>query len=421
MTPEDLSLQRQFRYLEWAALILTAGAQFVWTCAVVKYDELIAVSYLLLLLIFVVAIYTPGTVQWRFIHLICQTLLIAAASALGAHHFVYLYLYLLAAKAALLLPRTQMITVAVLLAISHIFAGQFAQYALQHMHVHRHPVPAYYRSFILEGQAALYFIISLITVTFLGRLLLAERKSMSAEKRLAKEVEKSAVKLERARIARDIHDGLGSTLTNLRIRLELALKLFDEPEASSKVLPLLKLCQDAAGTALTDVRRALRAERDGDFNLKQAVTGLVRQVNQESDLKINVRFDDISLPLAVQHQIFSIIQECLTNVYKHSSADRVEIVLTQKNELASLAVRDNGKGFDLSVDNPGFGLQGLRERAQTIGATIKISSDLGEGTDILVSFPIAASNSEKLAGHDPSDKSGQSRRFEESQGQQASL
>jgi signal transduction histidine kinase len=389
IVPEDFSLQKRFRYLEWLAILLAAGAQLMWTLAAVKLDYFIQASFFFLILTFIVSAFTPQTQRWQVIQLIGQTLLITISGALGAHHFVYLYLYVIAAKAALFLPRAQMLAIGIFLAASHILAGRFAVYALNHIHIHRHPEIAYYRSIILEGQTTLYLIIALITVIFLGRILSAERKSLSTEQSLIQKIEDLAVRLERARIARDIHDGLGSTLTSLRIRLELVLKFLEERK-SKEALELLTWCQNSAGSALAEVRRAVRAENDRDLNLRQAVAELADQINEQGALKVNAHLNEISLSLSVQHQLFKIIQECLTNASKHSSATHLEITLKQNDGIVCLCVRDNGNGFDVTSSNSGFGLKSLRERAQTIGAAIKIESRIGEGTDVFVQFSAIA-------------------------------
>lgn len=389
---EDFSLLQRFRYLEWAALFLTAIAQLMWSCAAVRFDSLIAISFIFLALAFVSSSFTPTTTRWQFIHLIGQTAIITVSSALGAHHFLYLYLYVLGAKAAILLPRNQMLIIGALLALSHIISGQIALYAGQHLHVHYRPEAAYYRLIIVEGQSWVYLIISLVTVMFLGRMLVRERKSRSAEESLAEEVEKLAVKLERARIARDIHDGLGHTLTSLRIQLELVLKQIEcgNPESASE---LLMRCQDAAGASLNEVRRAVKAEKTGDFNLQQAVTDLVDQIRREDALTFDIQLHDLGLPLMLQHQIFGIIKECLTNVRKHSYASHVAITLSQEDGQASLCVLDNGKGFEVESFNSGFGLKGIRERAEAIGGTTSIESDAENGTEILCRFPVIAGKS----------------------------
>ena len=188
------------------------------------------------------------------------------------------------------------------------------------------------------------------------------------------------------------------------MQLELVLKQLEE-QKPDKALELLTRCYDSAQSSLSEVRRALRTEEERDLDPVQTITQLVRQINQdgtentenaESKLTIKTDLDDIDLPLTVQHQIFSIIQECVTNIRKHACANHVEISLKQKDGLVSLCVRDDGKGFEVGSSNSRFGLKGMRERALTIGATIKLESTPGKGTEVWLTFPLTVSRTQSM-------------------------
>ena len=197
------------------------------------------------------------------------------------------------------------------------------------------------------------------------------------------------MKLEREKIARDIHDGLGHSLNASKIQLERALKILEE-DKSDGVVDLLERCQKSTGSSLRKVRRASKTTRVGNLGLLETVTELADQIKQEGALTFTIQFDDISPSLKVKLQLFYIIQECLNNVRKHSSANHVEIILKGDDGLATLCVRDNGKGFDTTAQYSGFGRKGLIERAESIGATLETKSSIGHGTEILVRFPIVA-------------------------------
>jgi len=272
------------------------------------------------------------------------------------------------------------------------------------MHLAHHPVPRYYRSLVLEIQANVYFLIGLITVIFLGRTLMAERKNRSDEQSLGNEVNRLVIRAERARIARNIHDGLGHTLNSLKIQLELTLKLLEERKPD-QALELLIKCREAAGSSLQEVRRAVTIQQNVDVDLRQAIIELVDQINQQGALTFTVRIDEIKLAPIVQNHIFKMIQECLTNIRKHSSATHVELTLKKENGRVSLRVRDNGKGFDANKKHAGFGLKGLHERAKIIGAHIAIESQVGKGSEIMISFPTTTAAAR--AAFPPDDPSNQ--------------
>jgi signal transduction histidine kinase len=383
---EDISLQKRFRHLEWGSIALTVCVQLLWVTYAVFSDNFISISYGLLFLTAVISYFTPTTTSWRLAQLIAQTTLVTVAGALGDHHFYYLNLYVFAAKAAVFLPRKQMLAMAGVLTVTHILAGQISTYDFRDMHVRRHPVPRYYRVGIVEGQGDIYFVITLFVFTLLGKNLIEERRGRTAEKYLCKEVEALVVNLERARIARDIHDGLGHTLTSLKIQLELTLKLLQagKPE---EALNLLRRSQESAASSLAEIRKVVASGPGEDFDLTQAITKLLDQIKLHSAVNFKVRLDEVNIAPQAKHQILSIVQECLTNIRKHALASEVEISLAASNGLIRLGVKDNGKGFDMQAEPSGFGLKGLSERAQTVGGTIKIQSSPGGGTEIALTFP----------------------------------
>jgi len=383
-----MTLQRRFRYFEWVALIFAAATQLAWCFAAMQADWLVYASFALLLVFFISTFFTPTGTRNRLTLLICQALIICAASAMGAHHFYYLILFVLAAKAAILLSRNQMLLVGGIILICHFAAGQFSQYAVRHIHQKRHPVLSFYREEILEGDTYLFFLVSLATVTLLGRNLLLDRERRRAEEKLSAEVAQLAINVERARIAREMHDGLGHSLTSAKIQLELVLKALEENDVV-RAGELIARGQAASSASLHEVRRAVRTAQHGVLTLKQSILMLIDEIKQQSPLLFKVQLEELSLAPKAQHQVFSIAKECLTNIRKHSSASEVELSLSRTQDGAQLTVRDNGKGFDKnSGSQSGFGLKGLQERADIIGAKVSIKSEPGKGSRVILSFPL---------------------------------
>jgi signal transduction histidine kinase len=96
----------------------------------------------------------------------------------------------------------------------------------------------------------------------------------------------------------------------------------------------------------------------------------------------------LSLPHASQSQLFAIVREALSNVVKHSGAERAEVVVSTKPNVVLVEVRDNGCGFDASADRPGhYGLESIRGRASELGGTATILSTPGAGTSVRVQVP----------------------------------
>jgi len=260
MSGEDYTLQKTFRYLEWIALALVALQQATWLCNSVEYHQLIGLSCALLVLSALLAVIMPKSQRWRFNHLMLQSAVISVAWALGAPKRSSLYFLVLGAKAASLLPRGQMIFVAVILVVERIASGMFSQYLAIHIYSHHARDDKFYAQFMPEAESKLFFIAGLVTVLFLGRTLVAARKSRLAQHALAREAESLAVDLERNRIASDINASLGQTLASQLIQLELASKLVQD-NSLDKARDLVTQSLDSAVHCLQELRRAVKAIR----------------------------------------------------------------------------------------------------------------------------------------------------------------
>ena len=230
----------------------------------------------------------------------------------------------------------------------------------------------------------LYFISCVFVITFCY-LAIAEQKSRKKAEKLAQEVEALASKLERHRIARDIHDSLGHTLTTLDVQLELANTLAKrQPENS---LQALDTCKQLSSQCLVEVRRAVRTMRDSTFNLNEALQTLVEQVRQNRSLEICMEMKLPNLPLQTAHQLYCIAQEGLTNIQKHADASKVTMRGETKFNNIVLEIIDNGKGFNPDSPHAGFGLKGMQERVDVLAGEMIIKSRKKKGTCIQVLIP----------------------------------
>lgn len=248
-----------------------------------------------------------------------------------------------------------------------------------------------------RGPEAVYdpwaiFLVSLVEylgvsffVTLFGFVLIAERKSRQRAELLAQEVETLATTLERTRIARDIHDSLGHTLTTLDVQLELAQKLRQRDVAQA--LQKLDTAKHLSSQCLSDVRRALQTMRQSDFDLNQALRVLVEQVQQNQPLTIQVDINLPQLPLQTSHQLYCIVQEGLTNTQKHAHASRVILRGRSTSDTVTLELEDDGQGFAPHLPHSGFGMRGMQERVQMLGGKLKINSAPGQGTRLWVTVP----------------------------------
>ncbi|MEM6717023.1 MAG: sensor histidine kinase [Cyanobacteria bacterium P01_C01_bin.147] len=209
----------------------------------------------------------------------------------------------------------------------------------------------------------------------------------------AAKIENQATLQERNRIAREIHDSLGHTLTAQTILLENAL-LFLPPKAE-RAKEYLTTATESAYQALREVSKSvatLRTRSLQDAPLSQTIPALVKDICQPAHIVPDylIELPD-ALPEDTSLALYRIVQEALTNTVKHSQAQLVQVRLVAKSRCLHLQVLDNGKGFDPSKNTSGFGLRGLRERATALGGTCQIGSAPGAGCRISVMLPLPTS------------------------------
>jgi signal transduction histidine kinase len=229
------------------------------------------------------------------------------------------------------------------------------------------------------------YIAASIFVFLLCQSVLTEYTSRQRAEVLAQQVETLAATVERSRIARDIHDSLGHTLTSLSIQVELAQKLSQRnPDQVPQVLNTIKFLTNQC---LQDVNLALKTVRQPNFNFNEALKALIEQVKKSQSLTIHTDINLPILPLPISHQLYCIVQEGLTNVQKHAYASEVNLRGQVTPDSIILELEDDGKGFNSSLPHNGFGLQGMQERVQLLGGQFKIDSAVDRGTQIQVIIP----------------------------------
>jgi two-component system sensor histidine kinase DegS len=125
--------------------------------------------------------------------------------------------------------------------------------------------------------------------------------------------------------------------------------------------------------------------------LREYAARFSQQYGLRVELSIPPSLEAQGLGAAVEVQLFRIIQEALSNIRKHARAKNVQVVFTVSGHLASLAINDDGQGFDavmVAKQSERFGLQAMRERAEALGGSFEVVSSLGLGTQVIVQAPI---------------------------------
>ncbi|MEU5868930.1 MULTISPECIES: histidine kinase [unclassified Nonomuraea] len=210
---------------------------------------------------------------------------------------------------------------------------------------------------------------------------LEEERSVASAQALA------AQEAERGRIARELHDEIGQSLT---VAL-LALKRVRD-RAPAELAEELGHAQEAIRTSLDEVRQVAHRLRPGvleDLGLISALTALATDLSQTGTVEVGRRLAPGLPPLTseVELVLYRIAQESLTNVARHAEATRATLTLTPDGGDLVLRVADNGRG---GIGEPGAGIRGMHERALLIGARLSVHSPPGGGTEIVLTVPGAA-------------------------------
>jgi signal transduction histidine kinase len=203
-----------------------------------------------------------------------------------------------------------------------------------------------------------------------------------------------ASEAERRRWARELHDETLQELGGLKMLLESA-RAADRPaaldDAVAKAVEQLELSIGGLQALITELRPAALDE----LGVKPALEALISRTTATSGLEISASIDLASdggrtstrLSGDVESTIYRLVQEALTNVVKHADADRAWVEVTENVREVTVAVRDNGTGFDPDKRSGGFGIVGMRERAELAGGRLVIDSTAGQGTTVRVVLP----------------------------------
>jgi two-component system sensor histidine kinase DegS len=200
---------------------------------------------------------------------------------------------------------------------------------------------------------------------------------------------------ERARLAREIHDGPAQALANTVLRLQLVEQMYKHQPAS--VQDELEKLRVAVQESLQDVRRFifnLRPASLAEVGLIDTLRQHVRDYSEQYNVPVELNVpDNIALSADQELVVFRVIQEALQNIHKHAEATEVSVDMQQRRGgPLMVTISDNGRGFNpkqVRQRQPSSsGLVSMRERAATVGGTLQIESNPGEGTTISLTLPM---------------------------------
>ena len=212
---------------------------------------------------------------------------------------------------------------------------------------------------------------------------LTKELNMRFEERLA----------ERTRIAQELHDTLLQGVLSASLQLDVAE---DQLPEDSPTKPLLKRVLQLMGTVTEEGRNALRGLRtteSGNQSLETAFSRLRQEFPLDDKTDYRVIVDSVTRPLRplIRDEVYRIVREALLNAFMHAHANRIEVEVEYASRHLRVLVRDDGRGIDPQVLHSGreghWGLVGIRERSERIGANLRLRSRIGAGTEVDLTVP----------------------------------
>jgi len=245
--------------------------------------------------------------------------------------------------------------------------------------------------YLVNGSPGSLFLLVPWTIVSLLVLVVPERARNREVWRARRRAEETQA--ERVRIARELHDVLAHSLSQINVQASVGLHLFDaQPGKAADALAAIK---DTSKEALGEVRQVLGMLRGDEAPLapEHELSGIRQLVHatraQGLDVALEYRVPDAAgIGAPTQQAAYRIVQEALTNVTKHAAARRVEVAVRADGGLLQVSVVDDGLGPGAASATDGRGLLGMRERAQLLGGSFRAGPRPGGGFEVRAELPM---------------------------------
>jgi len=213
---------------------------------------------------------------------------------------------------------------------------------------------------------------------------------------LTENLKASATMAERMRLSRELHDNLAQILGLFNLKSQMTQKLLSSQE-TKKAMVELKEMEEISAQAYADVRDSifgLRMLSSVDRDMIETIQDYAREFAKRNNLEASFNLDNwghLTLPTETQVQVLCILNEAMVNIRRHAQANQMKISLLQYETKAIISIRDNGRGFDPVAINANksehFGVQSMKERAESVDGQLKIFSEPGKGAEVRIELP----------------------------------
>jgi signal transduction histidine kinase len=193
----------------------------------------------------------------------------------------------------------------------------------------------------------------------------------------------------RDKIAGDLHDDIGSTLSSITILSELAKQKYVE---ASPLLDRISKNTSLMQENMSDIVWTINPKNDRFGNIIQRMSQFAAELFESKNIQANFdsdeSFSSLALPMEKRKNFYLLFKEAINNCAKYSDATHVNILLSNQDHSVSLTIIDNGKGFDTDKNHKGNGMTTMKKRAAELGGTLQIDSAQNKGTTIKLNFKI---------------------------------
>jgi len=246
---------------------------------------------------------------------------------------------------------------------------------------------------VVVGVLLVILMFSVVWIRQLRRVVEQRTAQLHREIRERERVERArALEAERSRIARDLHDDLGSSLTEIGVLASSGQRL---PGDTNNYPSLFRTIAGKARSliaALDVIVWAVDPEDNSLQSVADYLSGFVREYLSRTDItcrfKVPVSFPDVMLDGQVRHDLLMTVKETLNNIVRHSEATEVGFGMSGDGGELEILITDNGKGFEATTARDGHGLKNLSARLEKIGGIYSVESRVGAGTTVRVHLPL---------------------------------